>query len=42
MYGGGSEATVPNPMPETQVLVPGIIQNWVVDETILPDELHSY
>lgn len=40
IYNGGSEETVPNPMPETQVLNYNIVENWVVDEVIVPDEIY--
>jgi hypothetical protein len=41
IYNGGTEATVPNPMPETQVVSYDIVRNWVVDEAIIPDETYS-
>ena len=39
MYNGGSEETVPNQMPETQV-INSKVESWIVEETIIPSKVY--
>jgi hypothetical protein len=39
MYNGGSEETVPNQMPETQI-ISNKVENWITEETIVPYKVY--